>query len=50
MKHHDQSNLRRKGFIQLIFPHQSLSSKDIKTGTQTGQESGAWSDAEAMKE
>jgi hypothetical protein len=28
----------RKGFIQLIFPHSCLSSKEVRNGTQAGQE------------
>jgi uncharacterized protein (DUF305 family) len=40
MKHHDQSNLRRKEFIQLMIPHHSSSSKEVRTGTQAGQEPG----------
>lgn len=35
-----KSKLGRKGFIWLIFPHYSLSPKEIRTGTQTGKESG----------
>ena len=37
--------LLRKEFIQLTLPHHSLSPKEIRTGTQAGQEVGA--DAEA---
>jgi hypothetical protein len=33
-------SLGREGFIQLIFPHCCSSSKEIRTGTQAGQESG----------
>jgi hypothetical protein len=44
MKHHDQSNLGRKGFISLTVP----SSKAVRTVTQgRNQEAGA--DAEAME-
>jgi hypothetical protein len=39
MKHHDQSCVGRKGYIRLILPYQSTSSKNIRTGTQAGQES-----------
>jgi hypothetical protein len=39
--------LGRKGFIQLTFPHCCSSLKEVRTGTQTGQEAGA--DAEAME-
>jgi hypothetical protein len=39
--------LERKGFIQLTVPHYCSSPKDVRTGTQTGQETGA--DAEAME-
>lgn len=38
MKQYDQSNLGRNGIIQLLFLHYSLSSSDVNTGTQTGQE------------
>jgi hypothetical protein len=40
MKYHDQSNFGRKEFIQLIFPYHCSSSEEVRTGTQTGQESG----------
>jgi hypothetical protein len=36
-----------KGFIQLTFPHCHSSLKEVKTGTQAGQEAGA--DTEAME-
>jgi hypothetical protein len=39
--------LGRKGFIHLTFPHCCSSPKEVRTGTQTGQEAGA--DAEAME-
>jgi hypothetical protein len=39
--------LGRKGFIQLIFPILLFITKEVRTGTQAGQEAGA--DAEAMK-
>jgi hypothetical protein len=39
-KHHDQSNLGRKGFSQLKLPDHSSSSKEVRTGTQTMQEPG----------
>lgn len=39
-KYHDQSKLGRRGFIQLILPHHSSSSKEVKTGTQSRQEPG----------
>jgi hypothetical protein len=39
--------LRRKGFIQLTLPCCCLSPKEVRTGTQAGQEAGA--DAEAME-
>ena len=32
MKHHDQNNLERKGFIWLTFPHHCSSSKKVGTG------------------
>ena len=38
-KHHNQKQLGRKGFIGLsLLPHYCSSLKDIRTGTQTGQE------------
>jgi hypothetical protein len=37
----------RKGFIQLTLPHCCSSLKEVRTGTQAGQEAGA--DAEAME-
>jgi hypothetical protein len=40
--------LGRKGFIQLTLPYCYLSSKEVRTGIQAGQEAGA--DAEAMEE
>jgi hypothetical protein len=30
----------KKGFIQLILPHHSSSAKEVRRGTQTGQEPG----------
>jgi hypothetical protein len=39
--------LGRKGFIQLTLPHCYSSPKEVRIGTQTGQEAGA--DAEAME-
>jgi hypothetical protein len=42
-----RSKLRRKGFIQLILPYCCSSPKEVRTGTQAGQEAGA--DAEAME-
>ena len=38
MKHHDQGNLGKKGFIQLTLPYHCSSSKEVRTGTQTWQE------------
>jgi hypothetical protein len=43
-----RSKLGRKRFIQLTLPHCCSSPKDVRTGTQAGQEAGA--DAEAMAE
>ena len=40
MKHHEQSNLGRKGFLWLALPQHCSSSKEVKTGTQVGQEPG----------
>jgi hypothetical protein len=39
--------LGRKGFIQLTPPNMCSSLKEVRTGTQAGQEAGA--DAEAME-
>jgi hypothetical protein len=39
--------LGRKVFIQLTLPHSCSSPKEVRTGTQTGQEAGA--DAEDME-
>jgi hypothetical protein len=40
IKHCDQSHLRREGFIWLTFPYCCSSPKEVRTGTQTGQEPG----------
>ena len=42
-----RSKLGRKGFIELTLPCCCFSPKEVRTGTQTGQEAGA--DAEAME-
>jgi hypothetical protein len=42
-----KKQLGRKGFVQLTLPHCYLSPKEVRTGTQAGQEAGA--DAEAME-
>jgi hypothetical protein len=42
-----RSKLGRKGFIRLTLPHCCSSPKEVRTGTQAGQEAGA--DAEAME-
>jgi hypothetical protein len=42
-----RSKLRRKGFIRLTLPYCCSSPKEVRTGTQAGQEAGA--DAEAME-
>jgi hypothetical protein len=42
-----RSKLGRKGFIQLTLPYCCLSPKEVRTGTQAGQDIGA--DAEAME-
>ena len=42
-----RNKLGRKGFIQLTVPHCCSSLKEVRTGTQAGQEAGAA--AEAMK-
>ena len=36
-----ENNLERKGFIWLILPHPSPSLKEIRAGTQKGQEPGS---------
>jgi len=38
MKHHDQKQFGKKGFLCLILPYHCSSSKEVRTGTQTGQE------------
>jgi len=40
--------LGRKGFIRLTLPHCCSSPKEVRTGTQAGQEAGA--DAEVMED
>jgi hypothetical protein len=42
-----KKHLGRKRFIQLTLPHCRSSPKEVRTGTQTGQEAGA--DAKAME-
>jgi len=42
-----RSKLGRKGFIQLTLPHCCSSPKEVRTGTQAGQEAGTG--AEAME-
>jgi hypothetical protein len=42
-----KKQLVSKGFIQLTLPHCCSSLKEVRTGTQAGQEAGA--DAEAME-
>jgi hypothetical protein len=42
-----KKQLGRKGFIQLTFPYCCSSPREVRTGTQAGQEAGA--DAEAME-
>ena len=41
LKHHDQSNLGRKGFTSRTILCNSSSSKEVRARTQTGQESGS---------
>jgi hypothetical protein len=36
-----KKHLGRKGFIQLTLPHCCSLPKEVRTGTQTGQEAGA---------
>ena len=40
MNYYDQNWAEEKGFIQLIFPNHSVSPKEVRTGSQTGHESG----------
>lgn len=40
LEHHDQRDLWRKGFSWLKLPHYSSSLKEVRTGTQTGQDPG----------
>jgi hypothetical protein len=42
-----KKQLERKGFIQLTLPYCCSSPKEVRTGTQAGQEAGA--DVEAME-
>jgi hypothetical protein len=42
-----KKQLGRKGFIQLTIPTLLFITKEVRTGTQAGQEAGA--DAEAME-
>jgi hypothetical protein len=44
-----KSKLGRKGFILLTVPHHSLSSKEVRAGTQAGEEPGGGADAEVME-
>jgi hypothetical protein len=43
-----KKQLGRRGFIRLTLPYCCSSPRDVRTGTQAGQEAGA--DAEAMEE
>jgi hypothetical protein len=47
MKHHDQKQLGRKGFIELTFPHHCSSQKEIRNSNNRNLEAGA--DEEAME-
>ena len=47
ISHYMGTKLGRKGFIQLMLPHCCSSPKEVRIGTQVGQEAGA--DAEAME-
>ena len=49
IQHFDQSNLGRKGFIWLVVPHLSQSLKEIRPGTQSGQEPGGKSWCRAQR-
>jgi hypothetical protein len=40
VNHHGQSNLERKGFIQRIVQYHHSSSKEARTGIQTGKDPG----------
>jgi hypothetical protein len=42
-----KNQVGRKGFIQFTLPYCYSSTKEVRTGTQAGQEAGA--DAEAME-
>ena len=48
VKHHDQSKLGRKGFIQLRLPHLSSSPKEVRARTQAGQEARGRPDSKAI--
>jgi hypothetical protein len=43
-----KKQLKKKGFIQLTLPHCCSSPREVRAGTQAGQEAGA--DAEAVEE
>lgn len=40
MKHHVYSSLGRKGFIELTLPYHCSPPKEVRAGTQVGQEPG----------
>lgn len=43
-------NLRRKGYILLTYPNQSLPLKEVKAGAQAGQEMETGTEAENLEE
>jgi hypothetical protein len=45
-----KNNLGRKGFIWLTILHHCLSLKEVRTGTQIGQDQKTGTDAEVMEE
>lgn len=47
MKHHDQRNLGRKGFVWLVFPHHCSPLKEVRAGTQAGLAAGTQAGLEA---
>ena len=49
MKDHDQSNLRRKGFIWLTLPHHCSSLKEVRTGAQICRNLETGADADAKE-
>jgi len=49
-KHHDQKQVGEEGFILLTLSHPRPLLKGVRTGAQTGQDTGGRVDAEALAE